>query len=217
MNRRVFLKAVSGSSVAGLTVLAGCSSSGSSGSSGSTGSGNGSTAAGSAGGGGQNTTAASGTSASTTGTSGGKNASATGSSGGAKSVGMYTEGGSYYFDPIGLFVEKGTTVTFKGVSGSHSATAYKKGIASAEVTRIPKGAEGWDSGIIPEGESYDHTFKTEGTYDYFCIPHKSLGMVGRIVVGSPGGPAEGSMPPDGKVPKSDKIVKKGSISYSDFS
>jgi len=223
VNRRIFLKAVGGSSVAGLTVLAGCSSSGSSGANGS---GNGSTASGSAGGGEQNATTGSetaaptGTNASATGTSGGQNASSTGSGGsggGSKTVGMYTEGGDYYFDPIGLFVEKGTTVSFKDESGSHSSVAYKKGTGSAETTRIPEGAEAWNSDIVSEGESYDHTFDTEGTYDYFCLPHKSLGMVGRIVVGSPGGPAEGSMPPDGKVPKSDAIVEKESIAYSDFS
>jgi hypothetical protein len=40
-------------------------------------------------------------------------------------------------------------------------------------------------------------------------------MVGRIVVEKPGGPAEGSMPPDGTVPKSQKIVKQGRIPWSE--
>jgi hypothetical protein len=42
-------------------------------------------------------------------------------------------------------------------------------------------------------------------------------MVGRIVAGEPGGPAEGSMPPDGEVPESQTIVDQGAVSYSDFS
>ncbi|MFB6077257.1 MAG: halocyanin, partial [Candidatus Nanohaloarchaea archaeon] len=46
---------------------------------------------------------------------------------GENEIGMYTEGSDYYFDPIGLFVEPGTTVTWVNKSGSHSATAYKKG------------------------------------------------------------------------------------------
>jgi plastocyanin len=131
---------------------------------------------------------------------------------------MITEGSEYYFDPIGLFVESGDTVTFEIQSGSHSATAYKEGTSSASVTRIPDGAEAFNSEILSEqGATYEHTFETTGTYDYFCIPHKTLGMVGRIVVGEPGGPAEGSMPPDGEVPESQTIVDQGSVSYSAFS
>ena len=34
----------------------------------------------------------------------------------------------------------------------------------------------------------------EGVYDYFCLPHEAAGMVGRIVVGRPGGP--GTLPFD---------------------
>lgn len=204
VNRRIFLKTMSASSVTGMAILSGCSSNSSSGASGGR---NGSKTARSAGSG-EKTTAGSEGSASTQ-----TNASATG----AKTVEMHTEDGNYYFDPIGLFVEKGTTVTFEDKSGSHSSTAYKKGTASAETTRIPKDAKAWNSDTITEGETFEHTFDTEGTYDYFCIPHKSLGMVGRIIVGSSGGPAEGSMPPDGKVPKSDKIIDKGSIAHSDFS
>lgn len=126
-------------------------------------------------------------------------------------------GTAYYFDPIGLFVEPGTTLTFENESGSHSSTAYVEGTGSSSVTRIPADAEGWDSGILSQsGATFEHTFEVEGTYDYFCVPHKTLGMVGRIVVGSPGGPAEGSMPPDGKVPTSEAIVNQGAISYSEF-
>ncbi|WP_080505346.1 plastocyanin/azurin family copper-binding protein [Halorubrum aethiopicum] len=139
-------------------------------------------------------------------------------SGGSNTVMMVTEGSEYYFDPIGLFIEPGETVTFKNQSGSHSATVYKQGTSSAEVTRIPEGAEAFNSEILSEqGATFEHTFETTGTYDYFCIPHKSLGMVGRIVVGEPGGPAEGGMPPDGNVPESQTIVDQDSVSYNSFS
>lgn len=131
---------------------------------------------------------------------------------------MVTKGSDYYFDPIGLFVESGTTVTWEIQTGSHSTTAYKKGNGSALTTRIPDDAEAWDSGVLSsQGATYNYTFETPGTYDYFCTPHKTLEMVGRIVVGNPGGPADGSMPPDGDVPKSTTIVEQGSVSYSDFS
>jgi plastocyanin len=133
------------------------------------------------------------------------------------SVDMVTEGEEYYFDPIGLHVEPGTTVTFVNDSGSHSATAYVDGLQGATTTRIPDGGVEFDTTTLTEeGATASVTFDTEGTYDYFCIPHKAFGMVGRIVVGSPGGPAEGSMPPDGDVPESSAIVDSGSISYSSF-
>lgn len=132
-------------------------------------------------------------------------------------VAMVTEGGDYYFDPIGLSVDPGTTVTFEIRSGSHSTTAYAKGTGGASVTRIPDGADPWNSGVLSgQGTTWEHTFEATGTHDYFCIPHKSLGMVGRIVVGEPGGPAEGSMPPDGAVPKSKTIVEQGAVSYGAF-
>lgn len=112
--------------------------------------------------------------------------------------------GNNYFDPIGLHVEPGTTVRFEIAAGAHSATAYE--------SRIPTGATAFDSGILSSG-SFEYTFETPGTYDYYCIPHKSVGMVGRIVVGNPGGPAEGSPIPDGDVPESDAIVEQGAIAY----
>ncbi|AQL44707.1 copper-binding protein (plasmid) [Halorientalis sp. IM1011] len=112
--------------------------------------------------------------------------------------------GNNYFDPIGLHVEPGTTVRFEIAAGAHSATAYEN--------RIPSDASAFDSGTISSGE-FEHTFEKPGTYDYYCIPHKSAGMVGRIVVGSRGGPAEDSPIPDGDVPESDAIVKQGAIAY----
>ncbi|MFT4922319.1 MAG: plastocyanin [Haloarculaceae archaeon] len=135
----------------------------------------------------------------------------------SNTIQMVTEGGQYYFDPIGLAVEPGETVTWVIENGSHSTTAYKEGNSVAKTTRIPDGSTAWNSETLSEtGASFNHTFETEGTYDYFCIPHKSLGMVGRIVVSAPGGPAEGSMPPDGAVPESGRITDEGAVAYDDF-
>jgi plastocyanin len=132
-------------------------------------------------------------------------------------VRMGTKGHQSYFDPIGLLVEPGETISFVMESGNHSATAYHKKYNLAEETRIPKNAEPFDSGVIIEqGKTFKHTFNTKGTYDYYCIPHKMMGMIARIVVGEPGGPAEGSMPPDGSVPTSQQIVDKGAIQYEHF-
>jgi plastocyanin len=131
-------------------------------------------------------------------------------------VGMHTDGSSYYFDPVGLYVEPGDTVKWVIESGSHSTTSYSQGNPNASNTLIPKGADGWDSGVIDSG-SFSHTFTTTGTYDYYCIPHKTLGMVGRIVCGSPGGPATNQSIPNevsgGTMPDSQTIVQKQSIPF----
>lgn len=142
------------------------------------------------------------------------------SKGGGKNhtIGMYTEGSSYYFDPIGLYVEPGDTVTWINKTGSHSTTSYSPGNPGASVRRIPKGAKSWNSGVFQQsGGKFSYTFDVKGTYDYYCIPHKTLGMVGRIVCGEPGGPATKkpipNKPGGGVMPESKKIVKKKVIEY----
>ncbi len=32
------------------------------------------------------------------------------------------------------------------------------------------------------GESWEETFSTAGTYDFYCEPHRGAGMVGKVVV-----------------------------------
>jgi plastocyanin len=133
---------------------------------------------------------------------------------GAYTVDMYTE---LYFDPVGLFVEPGETVSFELVSGAHSATAYHPDNPNALNRRIPEGAPAWDTETFGDvGTFRNVTFETEGTHDYYCIPHKMVGMVGRIVVGSPGGPAEESENPDLPLPDSARIVEEGAVAWADW-
>ena len=139
-----------------------------------------------------------------------------GPKGGNATVEMKTNGDGNYFDPVGLYLEPGDSVTFITKSGNHSATAYHKGNIYAETNRIPKDAAAWGSKVLQKGESYEHTFEAVGTHDYYCIPHKTLGMIRRIIVEKPGGPAEGIMPSDGKLPTIGTILRKGSVSHSDF-
>lgn len=130
-------------------------------------------------------------------------------------IAMLTEGDSYLFDPIGLFVEQGETITWVLESGTHSTTSYSKDNPQASVNRIPDDAESWNSDTLSEqGAEFTYTFEVTGTYDYYCIPHKSLAMVGRIVCGEPSG-LEGN-PPDGPVPSEQMIVDQGVVSVEDF-
>lgn len=106
---------------------------------------------------------------------------------GSKVVSM-TDG--YGFGPERLTVGSGTTVRWVNDSSvGHTVTAY--------ADRIPTDAQffasgGFDSeraarndiqgGLVPTDETYEHTFETRGTYEYYCIPHEGSGMTGTVVV-----------------------------------
>jgi plastocyanin len=80
----------------------------------------------------------------------------------------------------------------------HTATAYHPANGGRPL-RIPGHAAPWASGYLAEpGETFEVKLSAEGVYDYFCAPHEMAGMVGRIVVGRPGGP--GATPPGQGVP-----------------
>lgn len=92
---------------------------------------------------------------------------------------------AYQFRSPLVWVDSGTDVTWVNESGSHSSTAYAPANGD-KPRRVPEGAPAWDSGVLSEqGATFTQTFDTDGVYDYYCTPHESLGMVGRVVVGSP--------------------------------
>jgi plastocyanin len=75
-----------------------------------------------------------------------------------------------FFDPANITVEPGTTVTWvQSGNNPHTTTSYD-GL--------------WDSGMIEGGSggTFSFTFEEPGTYDYFCIPHEDLGMIGSVTV-----------------------------------
>lgn len=98
------------------------------------------------------------------------------------------------FRPEELTVAAGTTVVWHNTSShSHTVTAFQGS--------YPDGAEYWASGghdseeeatqawndstgvgTLEPDDSYEHTFAVPGTYTYYCIPHLSADMVGKIVV-----------------------------------
>ena len=98
------------------------------------------------------------------------------------------EGSDVWFDPVGVWVEPGQTVRWIVDANVHTTTAYHPK-NDGHSLRIPEGATPWDSGfLVNPGDRYDVTLTVPGVYDYFCQPHEAAGMVGRIVVGKPGGP-----------------------------
>ena len=101
--------------------------------------------------------------------------------------------GQWFFDPLGMYIEKGQTVRWLGQKWGATVTAFHPSNDNHEL-RIPENAKPFDSGLLGEDSSrynqFEWTFDVEGTYDFFSRNHEPLGMVGRIVVGRPGGPAE---------------------------
>src|SRR5262249_26604975 len=90
--------------------------------------------------------------------------------------------------PIGIRIEPGQTVRWIVHSNVHTPTAYHPR-NDGHSLRIPEGAEPWDSKfLVNPGNHFEVTLRVPGIYDYFCMPHEAVGMVGRIVVGRPGGP-----------------------------
>lgn len=42
--------------------------------------------------------------------------------------------------------------------------------------------EGLRSPYLIKGMIWRHKFTTVGTYDYYCEPHRTMGMIGKVVV-----------------------------------
>ena len=90
-------------------------------------------------------------------------------------VGSQGNGGAFAFDPPAVRVTPGTEVTWRwtGKGGVHNV--------------VSEGDGPLDSGdpVEAEGTEYTHTFEEMGVYNYYCVPHESLGMKGSVVVGGP--------------------------------
>jgi plastocyanin len=87
------------------------------------------------------------------------------------------------FEPATLSIQKGTTVTWRNTTGIiHTVTDDPGKAANKADAALPSGAQPWDSGNMNPGETFQHTFDTPGTYEYFCTPHEAAGMVGSITV-----------------------------------
>ena len=101
--------------------------------------------------------------------------------------------GQWFFNPAGLYIQKGQTVRWVAGNYGPTVTAFHPSNRNHEL-RIPENAKPFDSWVLTQrGRKYntfEWTFEVEGTYDYFARTFEPLGMVGRIVVGRPGGPAE---------------------------
>ncbi len=86
-------------------------------------------------------------------------------------VKLGTDAGMLAFEPSSVTISTGDTVKFvNNKLAPHNAVF-----------------EGHDELSHPDlafapGESWEETFSTAGTYDYYCEPHRGAGMVGKVVV-----------------------------------
>ena len=70
-------------------------------------------------------------------------------------------------------IDVGETVFWKSVNPGHNVEFIKGG--------VPDGVEKFRSSLSKDAK---YTFETPGIYAYWCTPHKSMGMIGFIIVGN---------------------------------
>lgn len=88
-----------------------------------------------------------------------------------------------YYVPDKATIKAGQTVEWVNEGSTVHTVTDKAGIArKTKDQQLPKGAKGFDSGFVPPGGKFVHTFKVPGHYTYFCIPHELEGMVGSLTV-----------------------------------
>jgi halocyanin-like protein len=95
-------------------------------------------------------------------------------------VGARGNNGPFAFDPPAVRVDPGTTIVWKwsGEGGSHNVVAEDGS---------------FESDLIGDaGHTFEHTFDSDGVYEYACTPHSQMGMRGVIVVGGGGSANAGS-------------------------
>ena len=80
---------------------------------------------------------------------------------------------SMVFSPEIVRVDVGDTVIWKSVNPGHNVEFISK-------NGVPEGVEKFKSKV---GKDTEFTFEIPGIYAYWCTPHKTMGMIGFVVVG----------------------------------
>ena len=80
------------------------------------------------------------------------------------------------FSPAAILIDPGTTVVWEwtGEGGAHNVVAEDETFNSGET-------------VSEEGATFEHTFDdaSDGdTFNYYCNPHKAVGMKGAVAIGS---------------------------------
>jgi len=87
------------------------------------------------------------------------------------------------FSPATVNIHAGQTVEWRNTSViTHSVTDDPQLARTAGDAALPAGATPFSSGDIAAGNVYAYTFRTPGTYKYFCTHHEGDGMLGTVIV-----------------------------------
>nr|YP_002049485.1 plastocyanin precursor [Paulinella chromatophora]ACB43275.1 plastocyanin precursor [Paulinella chromatophora] len=86
-------------------------------------------------------------------------------------VKLGTDSGMLAFEPSTVTIKAGDTVKFV----NNKLAPHNAVFDGHEELSHP------DLAFSP-GESWEETFTTPGTYDYWCEPHRGAGMVGKVIV-----------------------------------
>ena len=70
-------------------------------------------------------------------------------------------------------IEIGDTIYWKSTDKGHNVEFISKG-------GVPDGIDKFKSKV---GKDTEYTFNTPGIYAYWCTPHKTMGMIGFVIVG----------------------------------
>ena len=70
-------------------------------------------------------------------------------------------------------INSGDTVFWKSIDKGHNVEFISK-------NGVPEGVEKFKSKI---GKDTEYTFTIPGIYAYWCVPHKTMGMIGFVIVG----------------------------------
>ncbi|HMP74418.1 MAG TPA: multicopper oxidase domain-containing protein, partial [Kiritimatiellia bacterium] len=84
------------------------------------------------------------------------------------------------YSPKVVQIRPGTRVTWVNEDVFTYLAGEYSGIHNVAATDMPPGDEGFVSPLLAHGETFTHTFTTEGAYSYICTPHPY--MEGRIIV-----------------------------------
>jgi len=76
------------------------------------------------------------------------------------------------FSPSTLTIPLGDTIMWMWATDDHTTTS----------TTIPSGAAAWDAPLNITHTSFTYVPTVVGTYNYKCIPHESMGMLGSFTV-----------------------------------
>ena len=86
-------------------------------------------------------------------------------------VKLGTDSGMLAFEPSSLTIQAGDTIKFvnNNLAPHNAVFEGHDELSHSDLAFAP-------------GESWEKTFTTAGTYDFYCEPHRGAGMVGKVTV-----------------------------------